>query len=444
MYIQIGYKFILGFLAVVACVAFVPSWVGHLGYPPELTQVLSYVVALTIGLILGAFFSKSFTRNISRLRGATERISAGDLSTDLEIPPTRFPDETRDMALAVSEMMESLRSLVRRIRDTSNRVTESSRTLTSTALELDGSTEEVAQAIEQISKGAETQAEMVVKSSKVIHEMAISVELVARRAKETAKAARETSFTAQRGGELANDSLERMKSFFDSVELIGMQFADLNGKLQQVGKIADFIVEMARQTNMLALNASIEAVRAGEYGKGFGVVADEMRKLADVSSKSATEISETIDMVKAESHKLQETITDSSRGIAAGKKNVDTTVDSFNQILATIVETERKANSIADLSQMQTDGSAKMVAMVDDIAKVAEDNAASTEEVFAVTEQQKTAMQEMVVQTKELAQLAEELLLSVARFQVPEIATYTAAAPASETMPELGIDQEEQ
>jgi methyl-accepting chemotaxis protein len=249
--------------------------------------------------------------------------------------------------------------------------------------------------------------------------MAISVELVARRAKETAKAARDTSVTAKRGGELANDSLERIKSFFDSVELIGMHFMDLNAKLQQVGKIADFIVEMARQTNLLALNASIEAARAGEYGKGFGVVGDEMRKLADGSAKSATNIAEMIDMVKAESRKLQETITDSSRGIAAGKKNIDTTVDSFNQILATVIETERKANSIADLSQMQTEGSGKMVAMVDDIAKVAEDNATSTEQVSAATQEQSNSMQEMVHQTQELAKLAEELLLSVERFQIP-------------------------
>ena len=419
MYIQIGYKFILGFLAVVASVVFVPSWVQQLNIPSELAPLLSCLVALTIGLILGSFFSKSFTRNISRLRGATEAISEGDLSRDLEIPPTRFPDETHDMALSISTMQESLRSLVRRIRETSNRVSGSSRTLSATALEINASTEEVAQAIEQISRGAENQAEMVAKSSKVIHEMAISVELVARRAKETAKAARDTSFTAQRGGELANDSLERMKSFFDSVELIGMHFSDLNMKLQQVGKIADFIVEMARQTNLLALNASIEAARAGEYGKGFGVVADEMRKLADGSARSATDIAEMIDMVKAESRKLQETITDSSRGIVAGKKNIDTTVESFKQILATVIETERKANSIADLSQMQTDGSGKMVAMVDEIAKVAEDNAASTEEVSAATEQQTASMQEMVFQTQELAKLAEDLLLSVERFKVP-------------------------
>jgi methyl-accepting chemotaxis protein len=418
MYIQIGYKFILGFLTVIASVAFIPAWVKLLDYSPELTHTLSYVVALTIGLILGSFFSKRFTRNISLLRGATEGISQGQLAHDLVIPASRFPDETHDMALSINTMLESLRMLVRQIRATSERVSESSRTLSSSALEINASTEEVAQAIEQISQGAENQAEMVAKSSKVIHDMAISVDLVARRAKETAKAAHETSFTAQRGGELANDSLERMKSFFDSVELISMQFMDLNAKLQQVGKVADFIVDMARQTNLLALNASIEAARAGEYGKGFGVVAEEVRKLADGSAKSANDIVDMIDVVKVESRRLQETITESSKSIGAGKKNIDTTADSFKQILATVIETERKANSIADLSQMQTTGAEKMVAMVDEIAKVAEDNAASTEQVSAATEQQSAAMQEMVYQTQELAKLAEELLQSVEKFQV--------------------------
>jgi len=418
MYIQIGYKFILGFLAVIACVEFIPAWVALLHYSPELTHILSYVVAMTVGLILGSFFSKRFTRNISLLRGATEGISQGDLARDLEIPGSSFPDETHDMAVSINAMLESLRTLVRQIRGTSERVSESSRTLSSSALEINASTEEVAQAIEQISQGAENQAEMVAKSSKVIHDMAISVDLVARRAKETAKAARETSVTAQRGGELANDSLERMKSFFDSVELISMQFMDLNTKLQKVGKIADFIVDMARQTNLLALNASIEAARAGEYGKGFGVVADEVRKLADGSARSATDIVDMIDVVKVESRRLQETITESSRSIGAGKKNIDTTADSFKQILATVIETERKANSIADLSQMQTAGAEKMVTMVDEIAKVAEDNAASTEQVSAATEEQSAAMQEMVYATQELAKLAEELLASVERFQV--------------------------
>jgi len=419
MHIPIGYKFILGFIVVVASVAFVPDGVKHLGYSPEITNILSYAVAMTIGLILGWIFSKSFTKNISLLTAATEDISQGDLTKDIVTRNSVFLDETHDMAVSINRMVGNLRELVKHIRGTSENVSESSRTISSSALEINASSEEVAQAVEQISRGAETQAEMVTKSSKVIHEMAISVDLIARRAREASKAARETSLTAQRGGDLAKDSLTRMKSFFDSVELIGMQFMDLNTKLQQVGKIADFIGEIARQTNLLALNASIEAARAGEYGKGFAVVAEEVRKLADGAGKSAADIIELIAMVKEESRRVHETIADSSRNISAGKKNIDTTAESFREILNTVIETERKTNSIADLSQMQTAGAEKMVSMIDEIAKVAEDNAASTEEVSAATEEQSAAMQEMVHATAELTKLAEALLKIVEQFKIP-------------------------
>jgi methyl-accepting chemotaxis protein len=419
MHVPIGYKFILGFLVVVGTVAFVPAAVSLLGYPPELTSVLSYLVALTIGLLLGWFFTRSFNRRIGALTVATQGISQGDLTCAVDVPASRFPDETEAMANALATMVSNLQSLVRQIREVSGHVSDSARTLSASALEINASTEEVAQAIEQISHGAENQAEMVGRSSKTIHEMAISIELVAKRAKESAVAARETSLTARRGGELANGALDRMKSFLDGVEASGRQFADLNAKLQQVGKIADVISEIARQTNMLALNASIEAVRAGEYGKGFAVVAEEVRKLADGTGKSAADIIDLVEQIKGQSQAVHAAFADSSRQIGEGKKHVDTTATVFAEILKTVMETERKANSIADLSQMQTQGAEKMVQAIDDIARVAEDNAASTEEVSAATEEQSAAMQEMAGASQELAQLATTLLQAVERFSIP-------------------------
>lgn len=316
-------------------------------------------------------------------------------------------------------MVQNLRQLVKHIRETSERVSLSSRTISSNALEINASTEEVAQAVEQISRGAETQAEMVTRSSKVIHEMAASMEMISRRANEASRAARETSLTAHRGGDLAKDSLMRVKLFFDDVERVGVQFMDLNAKLLQVGRIADFIGEIARQTNLLALNASIEAAKAGEYGRGFAVVADEVRKLADGTGKSAADIIELISMVKEESRRVYETITDSSRNIEAGKRNIDTTAESFRDILNTVMETERKTSSITELSQLQSEGAGKMVGMIDEIAKVAEDNAAATEEVSAATVEQSSAMQEMVRATIELTKLAEALLKVVEQFRTP-------------------------
>jgi methyl-accepting chemotaxis protein len=420
MHVPIGYKFILGFAVVVAAVGFTPDLVKHLGYSPEMTIVFTYVVAMTVGLILGWLFSRRFSKNISFLTTSAESISQGDLTKGIFIEKPLFPDETNDLAASINKMQENLRELVAYLSGTSGKVSESATTLSSSVLEINASAEEVAQAIEQISRGAETQAEMVGRSSKIIHEMAISVELVAKRAKEAARAARETSHTAQKGGELANDSLERMKRFYDMVELTGRQFAEFNAKVQQVGKIADFIGEIARQTNLLALNASIEAARAGEFGKGFAVVADEVRKLADGTGKSASDIIDLITEIKEQSGKVHTAIADSSRQINVGKMNLDITAASFREILATVLDTEHKANSIADLSQMQTEGAEKMVRAIDEIAKVTEDNAASTEEVSAATEEQATAMQEMVHATKELAMLADELIRIVERFNISE------------------------
>lgn len=418
MRIPIGHKFIIGFVVVVAAVAFIPGLVAKLGYSTEISGILGYVVAMTIGLILGWLFSKSFTANFGRLTDSAESISRGDLTGDVTIRPSRIPDESHDLARLINLMLQNLRELVGHIKRTSAQLTESAREINSTALEINASTEEVAQSIEQISRGAETQAELVEKGSKTIREMAVSIELVAARARETAKAARETSLTAQQGGALANDSLERMKDFFEKQEQIGRQFDTFNSKLQKVGKVADCIGDIARQTNLLALNASIEAARAGDYGKGFAVVAEEVRKLADGSSHSAADISDMIGNLREESRQVLEAIVESSLSIKEGKNNIDITASAFQEILKTVLDTERKASSIADLSMIQKDGSARMVTAIDEIARVADDNAASTGQVSASTEEQLAAMQDMALATKELAQLAEELMAVVERFRI--------------------------
>ena len=420
MFIPIGYKFILGIIVVVAAVAFSPSMVKLLGYSQEMTNIFAYSVALTTGLILGWLLSKGLSKSIGRITSAVESISAGDLSHDLEVKSKKFPDETTEIGNAINMMAESLRDLVSQIRSASAHVSESSRTLSSTSLEVNATTEEIARALEQISHGAEVQADMAGKGSNLIHELAVSIELVAKRANESAASARETSANAQQGSELARQTTELMKEFLDSVEYTGQQFAELNGKLQQVGRIADLIVEISRQTNMLALNASIEAVRAGEYGKGFTVVAEEVRKLADGTNRAASDIIDLVALIKDDSTKVRDTFAASSRQVNEGKKKLNSTSQVFQSIVQSVMETERRANSIADLSSMQSDGAQKMVKAIDEIAKVAEDNAAATEQVSAATEEQSAAMQEMAAATRELAALATGLLHATERFRLPD------------------------
>ena len=147
MRIPIGYKFILGFIVVVAAVAFSPNLVALLGYSAEISNSLGYLVALTVGLILGWAFSKGFTANIAKLTDAAESISKGNLTRDVTISASRIPDETHDLANLINLMLQNLRDLVGHIKTTSRQLTESAREINSTALEINASTEEVAQTI---------------------------------------------------------------------------------------------------------------------------------------------------------------------------------------------------------------------------------------------------------------------------------------------------------
>jgi methyl-accepting chemotaxis protein len=423
MYVHIVYKFILSIAVVVAAVALSPGIVSIFGYSPEMSTVFSYAVAFATGLILGWLLTKGLTRDIKEITTSVEAISKGDLTTELTLKKKRFPDETDEMARSINLMAENLRNLVSQFRSASAQVSESTQSLFSTTFEVNASTEEIAKALEQISHGAELQAEMAGRGSTLIHELAVSAELVARKAKESSQSARDMTIVAQQGNDLVKQTMDLMIEFLDTVEYTGQQFAELNARLQQVGKIADIIMEIARQTNMLALNASIEAVRAGEYGKGFTVVAEEVRKLADGTSHSASEIIDLVTLIKEDSVKVRDTFAASSRQINEGKKKITSTAGVFQSIVQTVVEAERKANSIADLSSMQADGAEKVVKAIDEIAKVAEDNAASTEQVSAATEEQSAAMQEMAAASRELSALAAELLQSVERFRLSEKAS---------------------
>ena len=420
MRVPLGYKFILGFVLVVAVVAFAPPIVAALGYSQGATQLLTIVVALTVGLVMGWLFSRKFARNIGEITRSAHDVSQGDLSCDITLPPTRMPDETHELTAAINQMIQNLRDLVGHIRSSSVKLAGSAKEINGTALEISTSTEEVARAIEQISHGAETQAALVERSSRIIKETAISIELIASRAKESSRTARETSLTAKRGADLAGDVLVLMKGFFARTEELSSRFEQLNNRMQRVLKVADVIAEIARQTNLLALNASIEAVRAGESGKGFAVVADEVRKLADSTSRSAGEITELMETLREESQKVHESLLESTRTIREGQKSVDITADAFDEIITGVQETERRANSIADLSEMQMESSCKMVSAVDEIAKVTDDNAAATEQVSAATEEQLAAMQDLALATRELTELADELEKLVSRFNLEE------------------------
>jgi methyl-accepting chemotaxis protein len=283
---------------------------------------------------------------------------------------------------------------------------------------MNSSTEEIAATVEQIAKGAEHQAGLVEQTSRVVRELAGASNEIATRAKAAADAAAEAGYTAQTGGKSAREAMEKMRGVFGIIETAAEGVKGFSGKSQQIGSIVDVITRIAQQTNLLALNATIEAARAGEAGRGFAVVADEVRKLATETANSAEKIAEIIKEVQAENSRVGNSMDAATREITSGREVLTYTSDALQEIVRVVVEEVKKVQEISSLTERQTQGTQELVRTIDEIAKVAEDNAASTEEASAATTEQTASMEQMAQSAQKVKGLADTLRTLVARFNV--------------------------
>lgn len=420
MRVEISYKFIIGFLVVVASGVVVNLVVPFLQIAPEFQQIFTITCSLVVGLVFGAVFSRAFTANIRRLTTAAARISRGDLAEDVRIHESRFPDETSDLASAMNQIQQSLRGLVGEIRSLSFKVASSAQSLSGTSMQVLASAQEVAGTVDQISKGAETQAEMVEESNRRFKEMAVSINLVAAAAAKLVHAANQTVETARNGGALADASLGSIRQVLAEVESSGQQMVSFVARLQQIGTFVEVINGIAQKTNLLALNATIEASRAGEYGRGFAVVADEIRKLADSSTTSADEITRLVATIRSEGERVQSSMAQVIEEMETGREAVDRTGQAFTTITQNAEGTRVKATSIAELAEQQISAAERITRAIDEIDKVVSDNAAATEEVSAATQEQSASMEELSQAAKSLSVLAESMLNIVKQFKLVE------------------------
>lgn len=418
MRVEISYKFVIGFIFVVGSVVLLNLLVPQSEMPEWTHQFITVIGALLVGLIFGWLFSKAFTANIKILTDGAERLSQGDLSRKVRLRKGLFSDETEDLSNSLNLVVDSLRNLVGQIRGSSLNVNESSMALSTTAEEMTATAHEVAESIEQISRGAETQAEMVERVSRVVREMAEQIELVAASSSKLSGSAEETTISARQGEGLTSKALDNMKTVLAQIEENGRMIVDFSEQVQKIGTIIDVITGIAQKTNLLALNATIEAARAGEYGHGFAVVAEEVSKLADSTSASAAEITRLIERTREQSQKVQLSMAQSIKSIDAGREAVDVTGNAFKTIIEKAEAAQARSIDIRDLTGKQSHGAQAIVEAIEEIARVAEDNAASTEEVSAATEEQTASMEEMTFASQRLSRLADELLTSVKRFNL--------------------------
>lgn len=348
-----------------------------------ITAGLAFLVGITTAIVLSRRITGSLAEVVERARAIADKNLA------VEKIDIKSKDEIGDLASAVNEMLDSLRQII-------TQVSNSSHMVASAATQIAGSADE-------LSSGMEKQQMQTMQVSSAIEEMSASVVEVARKSAQAAKNANEAGQNVSKGGELVSQTVEGINEIALVVNESAKAIHELGQRSEQIGQVIAVINEIADQTNLLALNAAIEAARAGEHGRGFAVVADEVRKLADRTTKATEEVVQSITAIRGET-------TQAVARIEKGTATVEEGVSLAQQAGTSLF-------SIVDQSKNVSQMICSIAAATEEQSAASEQVIRSVEQIAQVTRQSADASNLSAEAANDLSQRAEELLSIVAQFK---------------------------
>jgi methyl-accepting chemotaxis protein len=339
----------------------------------------------------------------------------GDLTHHIKV---RSKDEIGQMADWFNAFIDKIRDMVAVIQSHSDHLHEEVQGMTHSTAEVSAMSDDMATTIQQIAKGAEEQAAKIADVHHLMQEMQESMKAVEQKARETAGSADQATQTAQAGGRMVQETIQKMVDLNETILSNSNLVHHLGEKSQQISRVVDIISGIAEQTNLLSLNAAIEAARAGEQGKGFAVVAEEIRALADGASKASHEIEDLVQQIQDQTQTTVRSMEKSAQEAEQSRGGIRVMGDALNDIIRVIEEVESQSKAITELVAQQTQRYNLIVNGIQDINAVSEQSAASTEEVSASTEEQTASMEQVTATCRELAQMAQNMKMMVEKFKI--------------------------
>ncbi|WP_217587173.1 methyl-accepting chemotaxis protein [Lentibacillus saliphilus] len=379
-------------------------------------NIIIAAVVTVFGLIIAFLTSVSITKPVTKVMQRMNALADGDLSHEpLE---TKARDEIAQLVTATNMMNKNNRDLLEQVYEVSETVSSQSEELTQAANEVKSGTEQVASTMEELASGAETQANSASHLASIMGILADSVKT----ANENGTYIQENSgkvlnLTAE-GNQLMQSSAEQMQRIEQIVKDAVEKMGGLDEQSKEISKLVSVIKDVAEQTNLLALNAAIEAARAGEHGKGFAVVADEVRKLAEQVAISVNDITSIVTNIQNETGAVSGSLREGYNEVEAGTTQIESTRDTFNDIQTAVRDEGARINEMSQNLSEIVANSENMNESIENIASISEESAAGVEETAASAQQSSSSMEEVAASSQQLAQLAEQLNTLVGRFKL--------------------------
>lgn len=385
------------------------NWIYIASIPiSELTETSTLIliiilVIVLISLIIVSFLSLIISKKISNpiieVSEAMNKVSQGDFTVSLQL---KGKDEIAFMSTKINDTVSNLNHLIKDVKDNSSVVNESSSILKDSTLQMSLATNNVAISIQDVAKGASDQTSELLNIVNTLDNFNRELSLVKENIENVTLKTNETQDNAIIGKTKMDDLIKSIDSIINSFNIVTVKIKDLSSSVSKIGSITDVINNLSEQTNLLSLNAAIEATKAGEYGRTFAVVADEVRKLAEASKESSKEI---LTIVKSISNETSLVIsnTDSMEKLLSHQDDIAKhTVEAFNGIINSIEEIPplitKTQNSIDNASTSKD----IIILKVQNISAVSEEMSASAEQIASSTE-------ELTASTSQLSDLTKNM-----------------------------------
>ena len=328
-------------------------------------------------------------RPLAQMTGISMDIAKGEGDLTKRVP-VNGSDEIAHLGSYFNEFIEKLQQMMKKVAHVTDKVASASVELSATA--------------EEISKGTENLTSRATQTAAAVEEMNATVGQVAQNSGKAASLAQDTVKTAKDGGTVVSNTISGMQQLSDAVSNSATIIAELGKSSDQIGEIVRTIEDIADQTNLLALNAAIEAARAGEQGRGFAVVADEVRKLAERTTKATKEIGDMIRQIQQDTRGAVDSMQQGTQKVSAGVELVNKTGEALSQIVRMVSESADMIRQIAVASEQQSVATQQIAGDIENVAKVTKDSASGAHESAKASQ--------------DLSQLAVELQNIVGEFKI--------------------------
>ena len=335
-----------------------------------LMNLICMIVGGVIAVSLGILVSRSITKPLARFRDCLGGLSSGDLTVRMQ---SNSRDDFGLLATSFNDSVSDLRALVCEVAQACEEVAEASSDIASSATEISGSVREQNEATER--------------AASAITEMSASVEDVANQNAAAVRATQAAGEHSKHGQAIVSNTIGNIQEIDQIVRSASSALEALGDRTAAVGQIMDVIRDIADQTNLLALNAAIEAARAGEHGKGFAVVADEVRKLAERTTNATKEVTESITAIQEETSVAIERMDGGVSIVAKGVENGQKAGSALQDISGSTFEIQEQITAIAAATEQQSAASCEISEMVNTINVLIRETSKQTDQAAASSEQ---------------------------------------------------------